>query len=160
MSSLVERLFQGEEEGELDADVWEGPCDLLLARAPPWRRTENFALLLLCLCLKRTWNPALFWSSSARASVRLRAKQRPFPITTLFGPAILFKESKTACENKTNFVDFFGAVQLFKASKGPKLHVRKKHKRDKLKIKRSAITLSNSWYIPLYFISVSFLMSQ
>ena len=78
---------------------------------------------------EKTWNPALFWSSWARASVRLRAKQRPFPITTLFGPAILFKESKTACENKTTFVDYLGAAQLFEVSNCPKLQ--RKHKRSR-----------------------------
>ena len=67
---------------------------------------------------EKTWNPALFLSSSARASVRLRAKQRPLPITTLFGPAILFKESKISCgKTITNFVDYFGAAQLLKVIK-------------------------------------------
>ena len=84
---------------------------------------------------EKTWNPALFLSSWARASVRLRAKQRPLPITTLFGPAILFKESKISC-GKTITILLIVLVRLncWRWSS----FTWKRHKSGKSKIKRSA----------------------
>ena len=82
--------------------------------------------IILIKHFKKTWNPALFRSSSARASVRLLARHRPFPITTLFGPTILFKESKISY-GKTIIILLMVLVRL-NCWRCPRLHMKETQK--------------------------------
>ena len=148
MSCLVERLFQGEGEGELDADVWEGPCDLQLARGPPRRRNVNFAFYHF-LCLKRPGSQ--LYSGAAEPEQVWGCVPS---IDHFLSPPFLVRLCCSRSPKhpvKTKLIWLTILVQL-NCLKCPTVHVRKKHKRSR--------GLSNSWYIPLYCISVSFMMNQ